>query len=205
MSTYKLTYFNGRGLAETSRLIFAAAGQKFEDVRFEREQWPAIKPTTPLGQVPVLEVDGVKIPQSTAIARFLAKRFNLAGKTDVEQAQVDVVVDTIQDLFHAFLPIIREQDETKKKELIAKFVGEDLEKHLKNLETLGKLYSNGGQFFVGNSLTWADLMCHEFGQKLFTYDANCLNNFPWLQANRAAVEQQPKISEYLKNRPKTEF
>jgi len=114
MSTYKLTYFNGRGLAETSRLIFAAAGQKFEDVRFEREQWPAIKPTTPLGQVPVLEVDGVKIPQSTAIARFLAKRFNLAGKTDVEQAQVDVVVDTIQDLFHAFLPIIREQDETKK-------------------------------------------------------------------------------------------
>jgi hypothetical protein len=30
----KLTYFNGRGLAETSRLIFAAAGVDFEDNRY---------------------------------------------------------------------------------------------------------------------------------------------------------------------------
>ena len=39
MSTYKLYYFNARGGAEPIRIIFAQAGVKYEDVRFEREQW----------------------------------------------------------------------------------------------------------------------------------------------------------------------
>ena len=39
MSTYKLYYFNSRGSAEPIRIIFAQAGVKYEDIRFEREQW----------------------------------------------------------------------------------------------------------------------------------------------------------------------
>ena len=39
MSSYKLYYFNLRGSAESSRIIFAQAGVKYEDVRFENEQW----------------------------------------------------------------------------------------------------------------------------------------------------------------------
>ncbi|CAF4438029.1 unnamed protein product [Adineta steineri] len=111
MPSYKLSYFNLRGFAEVSRLIFAAAGEKFEDVRYEREQWPEHKAEMPLGQMPVLEVDGVKLPQSAAIARYLAKQFHLAGKDNFEQAQVDAVVDTIYDLLKAFMPSRREQDE----------------------------------------------------------------------------------------------
>ena len=38
MSSYKLYYFNVRGRAEISRLIFNAAGVEFEDVRVE--DWP---------------------------------------------------------------------------------------------------------------------------------------------------------------------
>ncbi|CAF2185006.1 unnamed protein product [Rotaria magnacalcarata] len=78
MSTYKLYYFNGRGRAEIARLIFAAAGEKVEDIRYEGSKWPSYKSKIPLGQMPVLEVDGVKLPQSMAIARFLAKQFDLA-------------------------------------------------------------------------------------------------------------------------------
>ena len=39
MSTYKLYYFNSRGGGEPIRIIFAQAGVKYEDIRFEREQW----------------------------------------------------------------------------------------------------------------------------------------------------------------------
>jgi len=72
MSTYKLYYFNGRGRAEISRLIFAAAGQKFEDNRYEREEWPSHKAEIPLGQTAVLEFDSVQLPQTLSIARFLS-------------------------------------------------------------------------------------------------------------------------------------
>ena len=30
----KLTYFNGRGLAETSRVLLAISGQPYEDFRY---------------------------------------------------------------------------------------------------------------------------------------------------------------------------
>jgi len=35
LTTYKFYYFNSRDRGELSRLIFAAAGQKFEDIRIE--------------------------------------------------------------------------------------------------------------------------------------------------------------------------
>lgn len=203
MSTYKLHYFNTRGRAEVSRLIFAAAGQKYEDIRFERDQWPSLKSKMPLGQVPVLEFDGTMIPQSLTIARFLAKQFDLAGNDNLEKAKVDVVADTINDLILAYVPIRREEDATKKQELNVKFGAEELPKHLKNLEILGKMYGNGGPFFVGNNLTWADLFFHNVGESMLHINCNCMNDFPWLKQNRAEVEKNPKVAEYLKNRPKS--
>ncbi len=187
------------------RLIFAVAGQKYEDVRYERDEWPAHKAEMPLGQIPVLEVDGVKLPQSFTIARFLAKQFNLAGKDNFEQAKVDAVVDTMNDLVTAFVPSRIEQDETKKQELTKKFFTDDLPKHLQNLETLAKLYGNGGPFFVGNTLTWADLLFYEVGIIILPLNGDCFNNNLWLKQNRAEVEKQPRIAEYLKNRPKTDY
>jgi glutathione S-transferase len=194
-----------RGRAETARLIFAAAGQEFEDIRYERSEWPSHKDEMPLGQIPVLEYDGVKLPQSITIARFLAKQFRLAGKDNLEQAEVDAVVDTINDLVPKYVPIRWEKDETKKAELLKTFLADELPKHLHNLEVLGKLYGNGGAFFVGKNLTWADLVFHGVGDHILQADANAFNNYPWLKQNRAEVEKQPKIAEYLKNRPASDF
>ena len=100
MSTYKLTYFPVRARAEVIRFVFVQAGVKYEDVRIKKEDWPELKPSklavmwkfldgklfialavlflpsdTPLGHLPILEVDGKTICGSTGIARFLAERF----------------------------------------------------------------------------------------------------------------------------------
>ena len=45
-----------------------------------------------------MEVDGVQIGQSLAIARYLAKKAGIEGKTDVEQALADGIVDFVKDL-----------------------------------------------------------------------------------------------------------
>ena len=77
---YELTYFNGRGLAEGARFLFALGGVPFADKRFplkvldwkafqfERPEFDAAKAEgkldASLGKVPFLTVDGdTVIPQ----------------------------------------------------------------------------------------------------------------------------------------------
>jgi hypothetical protein len=55
-TVYSLHYFNIRGRAEVIRLIFAQAGQKFEDLRHSSEEWAKLKSQMPLGQIPVLGI-----------------------------------------------------------------------------------------------------------------------------------------------------
>jgi hypothetical protein len=54
MSVPKLFYFDGRGRGETARLIFAAAGQQFENCHIETPEhpWPgSLKAKMPFGTV----------------------------------------------------------------------------------------------------------------------------------------------------------
>ena len=79
MAQYKLTYFAIRGRGEPIRLLLVEAGQEFTDERVQFADWPALKPSTPFGQLPVLEVQhegrGFKIAQSITIRRSRFLRF----------------------------------------------------------------------------------------------------------------------------------
>jgi len=55
-------------------------------------------PAMPYGMLPVLEMDGKPIAQSNAVARYLARKHNLAGKDEWESMLCDVLVDTLGDL-----------------------------------------------------------------------------------------------------------
>merc|ERR1711909_248817 len=101
---------NLRGRAELSRLILAQAGVEYEDCRIAREDWAQLKTSLPLGQLPVLTVEGKTIGQSITIARYLAKRFGLAGKTDLAAAEADQAVDALTDLMNNIPPIMKEKD-----------------------------------------------------------------------------------------------
>lgn len=82
----KLLYFDVRGRGEAIRQLMVLGGHSFEDVRISMEEWPGLKDRKnsckfhhhrfktlemPLGQMPVLEVNGTKIGQSVAILRYL--------------------------------------------------------------------------------------------------------------------------------------
>lgn len=45
MPNYKLTYFPVKALAEPIRFLLSYGGVEFEDDRFNRDDWPKIKPS----------------------------------------------------------------------------------------------------------------------------------------------------------------
>merc|ERR1739845_251823 len=105
----------------------------------------ALKDSTPFGQLPVLKWDGVELAQSVACARFIAREVGLAGKTSMEQAQADEIVDVIQDLINAWVKLYFAKDEAALKN----FADVTLTTALGQLEK--KLESRGGKHFVGNA------------------------------------------------------
>merc|ERR1712170_105456 len=106
----KLIYFNVRGRAELSRLILAQAGVDYEDKRLTRDEFQAMKPSLPNGQLPAMEEDdGKMLSQSMAIARYLAKKHNLAGANAWESAQCDMVIDCVGDMLSKIIPIFMEE------------------------------------------------------------------------------------------------
>eukprot|EP00090_Calanus_glacialis_P010709 TRINITY_DN1915_c0_g1_i2.p1 TRINITY_DN1915_c0_g1~~TRINITY_DN1915_c0_g1_i2.p1 ORF type:complete len:224 (-),score=88.34 TRINITY_DN1915_c0_g1_i2:119-733(-) len=204
MSGIKLTYFNLKGRAELARLILAQAEVEYEDCRIEREEWPELKKTLALGQLPVLEVEGQTIGQSMTIARYLARRFGLAGKTDVDAAEADQAVDALNDLINNVGPIMREKDEEKKEELKKKLQTETMPSWMKMMEAL--LTSKGGNHFAGKQLTWADIaIYHSVDMFKGMLGEPNMEECPNLQKLMETVKSLPNIKKWEEARPNTPF
>lgn len=99
MSQCTLTYFKSQALGEAIRLLLNYGKIQFNDVRidFEKEWSTFPKETLPMGQVPILEIDGKVLSQSIAICRYLGKKFGLSGTTAMEDYEIDNVVDNLND------------------------------------------------------------------------------------------------------------
>jgi len=194
-----------RGRAETARLLLIYSGTKYEDIKISVEQWPAMKEKMPMGQLPVLEVDGEQLCQSTAIARYLARDCGLAGKNNWDMARADMIVDGIFDMWghlkDVYMPKLQGDKKTAD-ENWAKLSDSTLKLFLDNNTRF--LNENGGVWFVGDSLTWADIAIAEFMAVLEDcFNPDTLDNFPQLKAFKEKVFSLPKLKEYVSQRPPT--
>lgn len=113
----KLTYFDApvsRG--EECRLALHLAGVDFEDNRIKRADWAALKPTTPFGSLPILELPGKPaLAQSTAILVMVGRGHGLHPKDDFEAARHEAVMQSAEDLRANVAPTLRMTDEAEKK------------------------------------------------------------------------------------------
>ena len=204
MSNYKLVYFNLRGGAEVLRFIFAQAGVTYEDKRVEREQWPEMKPTTRTGQMPYLEVDGTILTGSRPIAEFLAKRFNLGGNSDIEDAQLGGIVDFLFDFFQKLYPWFGEQDETKKAAALEVIKNEHVPRYWGTIEKWIQENKSEAGWVFGNKLTYVDFFIYSAVDFLSKLIPEMLSNYPAVAKNKAAVEALPNIAKWIKERPVTD-
>ncbi|BES88140.1 unnamed protein product [Nesidiocoris tenuis] len=203
MPQYKLTYWPVQALAEPIRFLLSHKGEDFEDFRFERENWPAIKPSMPFGKVPVLEIDGKMVHQSTAISRYLGKEMGLAGSNNWEDLQIDIAVDTLHDFRQAVGGYWYETDEAakaKKKEVV---LNETAPYYLEKFDNLVK--ENNG-YLANGKLSWGDMyfvgvseyISHMLGYSMFDKYEN-------LRKLRDNVITLPKIKAWIEKRPKTDL
>ena len=160
MPALKLTYFNVEGAAEKIRLAFKLGGIEFDDERIERANWPALKPSAPFGQLPLLSIDGKPpISQSNAILRYAGRLSGLYPEDPLQAMRVDEVIGLHDDFFRSIKPtqeiISRPQDfgyppdlsDTEKKALQSKMrsalmaEGGDIPRYLGYFESI--LEKNG--------------------------------------------------------------
>nr|AEB91977.1 glutathione S-transferase sigma 5 [Locusta migratoria] len=197
---YKLTYFPIMGLAEPIRFLLSYGKIEFEDERCDQDKWPSVKESTPLGKVPVLEIDGKTTWQSVAICRYLAKQLGLAGANDWEDLQIDMAVDTISDLRMKVAAYAYETDEALKEKKKQSLLNETLPFMLPRLDKMVK--ENGG-YFANGKLSWADLYFAAIPIN-FMMGFDITKDYSNLSALKNTVCEIPAIKEWISKRPKTE-
>ena len=96
---YKLHYFQFYGRAEAIRMMLEHANVPYENLEFSFAEWPEKKPLMPKGQVPVLELpDGTMMPESYAIARYIARVHGYYPDDPRAGYEVDSLVDGFDDV-----------------------------------------------------------------------------------------------------------
>ncbi|GMR37928.1 hypothetical protein PMAYCL1PPCAC_08123, partial [Pristionchus mayeri] len=104
MPHYRLTYFDLRARGEPIRMMFAIAGVPYEDERIHIDDFAGLVKDLPFGCLPVLEVDGVKVAQTIAILRYIARETGFAGPDNLTAAIADSLADQYADFVMAFMP-----------------------------------------------------------------------------------------------------
>uniref|UniRef100_A0A914DXL0 glutathione transferase n=1 Tax=Acrobeloides nanus TaxID=290746 RepID=A0A914DXL0_9BILA len=196
---YKLYYLDFEGRGEPIRLLLHYAGVPFEDFRIGFQDWKDTwKAKMPFGSVPVLEMDGIMLPEGHAIERYLAKKFGLVGADDLEAAQIDALLTHFEEFFtESILPMVsimtgfKEGD--KDKFYNEKFLP-DTARELPKIEKYIQDAGNGFHFKSG--LTWADfILCHFWGF-LGNVFPGFFERHPILKQAADKFYGLPKIKEY---------
>jgi len=210
MARYKLVYFKGRARAELARLIFTAAGEEFEDVQLDDSSWQQIKTTSPTGSLPMLinNETNEQLVQSMAIARYIAQEYGLAGEGRLQQAQVDSVADTMNDLLGDVVEVTFEDDARRKKERIRRFHERALPETVDFVEKFIAQYGQGSGYAVGQNLTYADLCIYNTVDQMVLAGVAGWNDFErhrGIHGIIKRIEETPRFATYLKIRPPAAF
>jgi glutathione S-transferase len=196
MEKAKLIYFDApMSRGEECRLALHLAGVPFEDVRVKREDWPALKPKTPFGSIPVLEMPGhAPLAQSNAILVLVGRQHGLHPKDDLEAARHEAMMGHVEDLRTTVSPTIRITNEAEKKAAREALVAGYLPTWAANAEKqLGD-----GPFFAGAKLHVVDLKLHMAvrwfaGGKVDYIPATIFAGFPKLTRVHDAVRDDARV------------
>uniref|UniRef100_E1BGC0 Glutathione S-transferase n=1 Tax=Bos taurus TaxID=9913 RepID=E1BGC0_BOVIN len=177
----KLHYFDARGRMEAIRWLLAAAGAEFEEKLIESsEDLDKLRYDGSLvfQQVPMVEIDGMKLVQTRAILNYIATKYDLYGKDMKERALIDMYTEGVADLGEMImlLPLCPPDQKNTKLTLIRERATNCYLPAFENV-----LKSHRQDYLVGNKLSKADIHLVELLYYVEELDPSLLANFPLLK------------------------
>ncbi|XP_042232832.1 glutathione S-transferase Mu 4-like isoform X1 [Homarus americanus] len=136
----------------------------------------------------------IRITQSNAILRYIARQHNMCGKTEEERVRVDMLENQAMDMREAFAEVAYHTyhlplQDTKKEEYLTD----------KLPSTLNKLSDFLGDrlWFAGDQITFPDFVIYELLFVNLQMDSSCLANTPNLCQFFKRFEELPTIKRYM--------
>ncbi|XP_020777134.1 glutathione S-transferase, alpha tandem duplicate 1 [Boleophthalmus pectinirostris] len=189
-----LYYFNGRGKMESIRWLLTVAKVEFEEVFLTtRDQYLKLLEDGALmfQQVPLVEMDGMKLIQTKAILQYMAEKYNLHGNDLKEKVMVNMYAEGLMDLMEMIMILPFSSDASQKLDNIEK---KSKERYLPVFEKA----LSGQTYLVGGKLTYADVLLLECSLMLEEKFSQILSNFPNIKAFQERLTKTEAVSRFLK-------
>ncbi|XP_013879867.1 glutathione S-transferase [Austrofundulus limnaeus] len=188
-----LHYFNGRGKMESIRWLLTVAEVEFDEYFLTtREQYLKLLDDGALmfQQVPLVEIDGLKLIQTKAILHYIAEKYNFFGNDIKERAMINMYSEGLMDLMEMMM--------------VLPFV-EDPKPKLDNIQTKAKdrylpvfeKALTGPVYLVGGKLSLADVLLLEATLMLEEKFPAILADFPSVKSFQGRMRQIPAVSRFL--------
>lgn len=133
----------------------------------------------------------------------MAKKFNLAGKDEFEQAEIEMYGDQVHDLFLDLGRLRFDSNlESVRAQFKEKLYAETIPKHLKIFES--RLAKTASGYFGSTGLTWSDLYLFTILEWIENKDT-VLENYKLLKEFDSRIRSDPKIAQWLATRPQSDF
>jgi len=191
MPELTLYYFNGRARGQLPLLVALYAGINMKWVNDMDNSWPGtLKAEAPFGQLPFIVDGDLKIGQSMAISRYLARKGNLLGESDDEFAASEQFVEEQNDLYNIlagaqYAPGDKAAAWKKAEEV-------QLPAHLERLEKL-----LGDKDYFSGKVLLGDLAIFSVFNLIRDVFPNVLDNYPKLKAFYDRLASQPNVVKFL--------
>ena len=211
---FELGYWAIRGLAQPIRFLLAHAEVEISEVRFginqdgsliedESPDWQDHKDalSLPFANLPYLidleRPDEIRLTQSNAIMRFLARRFNYYGGSVIEQTWIDLLQDEAYDFRNSIIETAYTLDPDYEK-AFEEFKSTSVPRYLNGFEyhlSNRKLQN----CFVGSRISLVDFILYEliWQVRLMVAGAITVTNRPTLHSFLESFEKDPKIMAYM--------
>nr|ABV24046.1 gluthathione S-transferase alpha [Takifugu obscurus] len=188
-----LHYFNGRGKMESIRWLLAVAGVEFEETFLEtHEQYEKLLKAGDLmfQQVPMVEIDGMKLVQTKAILNYIAEKYGLHGKDCKDRVMINMYSEGLMDLMEMimilpFIPDVKEKLENIEDKAKTRY-----------LPVFEKVLSET-VYLVGGKTSMADVLLLECTLMLEEKFCGILADFPNTKSFQGRMTRKEAIQNFL--------